>query len=426
MLTIVLILFFVLLLFGVPVFFTMGVASTFYIITQDVNAVVLSHRIFSGLDSFTIMAIPFFVLSGLLMEKGGIAQRIIQFFTSFIGWISGSLLYVSTLAGTGLAAISGSGSADTAAISSIMLPEMRQRKYNIDFSAGIMACAGTLGPILPPSIMMIVIATLTGTSVGAMFLAGILPGLLLMVVLLLSCRAHVNKESYRYQSQVKFSFSQLVVDFIQAIPAFLMPLIIVGGIVSGVFTPTEAAAISVAVGYIVGSFVYKELSVAQLPKIISKATRISSVVMIIIATATIFSWIISSRNIPTVIVQAIETVTDSPFTFLLAVNILLLIIGMFMESISAILILVPILMPIAQSYGIDPIHFNVIVVVNLAVGMVTPPYGITLFVASSISQCNPMRVARETKIPLMGMLLVLIAITYFPVISTYLPTTIME
>ncbi|MFA0088648.1 C4-dicarboxylate ABC transporter [Vibrio sp. 10N.286.49.C2] len=425
MLTLALLLFAILLVFGVPVFFTMGITSTFYILTHDIPAVVLSHRIFSGLDSFTIMAIPFFVLSGLLMEKGGIAERIIQFFTSLIGWISGSLLYVSTLTGTGLAAISGSGSADTAAISSIMLPEMRNRNYNIDFSAGIMACAGTLGPILPPSIMMIVIATLTGTSVGAMFLAGIFPGFLMVLVLLFACRIHVKNDPGRYQAEVTFSLRKLAFDFVRAIPAFLMPVIIVGGIVSGVFTPTEAAAIAVVVGFIVGLLVYKELTWSGLPALIAKATKISAVVMIIIATASIFSWIISSQNIPAVIKSAIDSVTSSPITFLLAVNILLLVIGMFMESISAILILVPILMPMAQSYGIDPVHFNIIVVVNLAVGMVTPPYGITLFVASSISQRNPMIVAKETRIPLLGMLLALQVITYFPLISTYLPNAIM-
>jgi len=426
MLILVFALFVCLLLLGVPVFFTMGITSMVYAFINDIPIVMLSHRIFSGLDSFTIMAIPFFVLSGLLMEKGGIAQKIIQFFTSLIGWVSGSLLYVATLAGTGLAAISGSGSADTAAISSIMLPEMKNRNYNIDYTAGIMACAGTLGPILPPSIMMIVIATITSTSVGSMFLAGILPGLVLVAVLLISCKVHISNEPVRYNKTVSFDFRRLCRDFIVAIPAFLMPVIIVGGIVFGVFTPTEAASIAVAVGIILSVFVYRQLSFKDIPALLVKSAKTSAVVMIIIATASIFSWIISSQNIPLVIRDLLTSITSSPISFLLAVNVLLLIVGMFMESISAIIILVPILVPIAQSYGIDPIHFNVIIIVNLAIGMVTPPYGITLFVASSIAERDSMTVAKETRIPLLGMILGLLFITYFPSISTFLPTTFME
>ena len=419
-----------LILAGTPIVFALGVAAAIILWLSDVPMSIIAQRIYAGLDSFTIMAIPFFVFAGIIMEHGGIARRIIDFATALVGWIRGSLLLVAVVSGTGLAAISGSGSADTAATSSIMLPEMRRRAYNIDFTAGIMAASGSLGPIIPPSIMMVVLATISNLSVGGMFLGGIVPGLLMAAGLLLACYIHARRESAKgntaYQTIEPFTMRRLGQTFVAALPAFAMPVIIVGGIVGGVFTPTEAASVAVFVGLFVGLYVYRELSIKRLPELILRAAAVSAAVMMIIATASIFSWLIASQNIPALLGEQLRTITDSPYGFLLIVNVLLLLIGMFMESISAILILTPVLMPIAQSFGIDPLHFGVIIVMNLSIGMITPPYGITLFVASSIAERSITQVSARIWMPLGFMLATLLAATYFPALVTFLPNTLMR
>ena len=418
-------LFIFLLIFGTPIVFSLGIAATLTLMVYDVPLALVAQRMYGGLDKFTIMAIPFFILTGIIMEKGGIAKRIIDFATALVGWITGSLYLVAVVAGTGLAAISGSGSADTAAMSSIMLPQMRKRKYNIDFAAAIMASSGSLGTIIPPSIMMVVLATISNQSVGAMFLAGIFPGLLCALFLLISGYARAKLNKIESKDFTPFSFLNLIKTFVKAIPALTLPVIIVGGIVGGIFTPTEAASVSVIVGLFISIFIYREIKFKDLPEIILKAATIASTVMLIIATASIFSWFIASQQIPQQISAFMLSFSDSKFWFLVNVNILLILIGMFMESISAILILVPVLMPVAIAFGVDPLHFGLIIILNLSIGMITPPYGITLFVASSIAERSIVDVSKKLLLPLSLMFFVLILATYFPQISLYLPGTIL-
>ena len=418
-------LFLFLLVFGTPIVFSLGIAASFTLLSYDVPMSLVAQRMYGGLDKFTIMAIPFFILTGIIMERGGIAKRIIDFATALVGWITGSLYLVAVVAGTGLAAISGSGSADTAAISSIMLPQMKKRKYNIDFSAAIMAASGSLGTIIPPSIMMVVLATISNQSVGALFLAGIIPGLLCALFLLISGYARAKLNKIEAQDIMNFNFIFLVKSFVRAIPALTLPVIIVGGIVGGIFTPTEAASVSVIVGLIISIFIYKEIKFKDLPDIILRAATIASTVMLIIATASIFSWFIASQQIPQKISEFMLGFSDSKLLFLINVNLLLVLIGMFMESISAILILVPVLMPVAIAFGVDPLHFGLIIVLNLSIGMITPPYGITLIVASSIAERSIIDVSKKLILPLTLMFLVLMLATYFPQISLYLPSTIM-
>ena len=418
-------LFIFLLIFGTPIVFSLGIAATLTLMAYDVPLALVAQRMYGGLDKFTIMAIPFFILTGIIMEKGGIAKRIIDFATALVGWITGSLYLVAVVAGTGLAAISGSGSADTAAMSSIMLPQMRKRKYNIDFAAAIMASSGSLGTIIPPSIMMVVLATISNQSVGAMFLAGIFPGLLCALFLLISGYARAKLNKIESKDFTPFGFLNLIKTFVKAIPALTLPVIIVGGIVGGIFTPTEAASVSVIVGLFISIFIYREIKFKDLPEIILKAATIASTVMLIIATASIFSWFIASQQIPQQISAFMLSFSDSKFWFLVNVNILLILIGMFMESISAILILVPVLMPVAIAFGVDPLHFGLIIILNLSIGMITPPYGITLFVASSIAERSIVDVSKKLLLPLSLMFFVLILATYFPQISLYLPGTIL-
>ena len=417
----VMVLFVLLLIAGAPIVFTMGVSASLVLVGEGIPSSIIPQRLFAGLDSFTIMAIPFFVLSGLLMERGGIARRMIDFATALVGWIRGSLLLVSVVSGTGLAAVSGSGSADTAATASLMLPEMRRRRYDIDFAAGLMAAAGSLGPVIPPSIMMIVLASVGNVSVGDMFIAGVVPGFLMALGLLLAGDFHARRYGGVYSKVQPFSLKELGATALRAIPAFLMPIIIIGGIVGGVFTPTEAASVAVATGLLVGLFIYKELKFRDLPRLILRAASISASVMMIIAVANIFSWLVAREGVPQLLVGFLQSLSDNPWVFLALLNVGLIFVGMFMESIAAILILVPVLMPVAQSYGIDPLHLGVVIIINLSIGMITPPYGITLFVASSIAQRPIMRVAGKIILPLSFMLAVLLLATYVPSVVTALP-----
>ncbi len=419
--TITVIAFLALILLGTPIVFALGISAALTLAVNDVPMAIISQRIYAGLDSFTIMAIPFFVFAGIIMERGGIAQRIIDFASALVGWITGSLLMVAVIAGTGLASISGSGSADTAATGSIMLPEMRRRGYDIDFAAGIIAAAGTLGPVIPPSIMMVVLATISNISVGGMFLGGIIPGLIMALGLMLASYLHARKGGDAYRDTQRFTLERLVKTFLAAAPAFIMPVIIVGGIIGGVFTPTEAASVAVFTGLLIAIFVYRELTLSDIPDLILRAAAISAAVMMIIATASVFSWLIASQNIPDLIAAQLRAVSTERWVFLALVNLLLIFVGMFMESISAILILIPVLMPIAKDFGIDPLHFGVVIIINLSIGMITPPYGITLFVASSVAQRKITQVSSKIGFPLMFMLATLLLATYVPEVVTFLP-----
>ena len=419
---------FLLLIFsGIPIVFALGVAATMTIVaTTDIPLTIVAQRIYAGLDSFPIMAIPFFVMAGLIMEKGGIARRIVDLAAALVGWITGSLLMVSVVTGTGLAAISGSGSADTAAIGSMLLPEMRKRNYDIDFSASIIAAAGALGPIIPPSIIMVVIAITSNLSVGAMFLGGVFPGLLIATGLLWVSWSFARRGGEAYRDAEPFSLSRLGAKFVAAIPALVLPAIIVGGIIGGIFTPTEASCVAVIAGLLISFLVYRELSLQQLPDLILRAASISAAVMIIIGTASVFSWLIANQGVPRILGGFLRGISGSAVMYLLVVNILLLIVGMFMESVSAILILMPILMPIAISYGIDPVHFGVIVALNLSIGLITPPYGICLFVACMVSKRSVGEVSRHIWRPLIPMIIVLLLATYIPQIILVLPDTFLR
>jgi len=274
--------------------------------------------------------------------------------------------------------------------------------------------------------MMVILASVGNLSVGDMFLGGILPGLLMAVGLLIVGYAHARYHSSTYSEVTKFSLRRLGLSFLKAGPAFMMPIIIIGGIVGGIFTPTEAAAVAVAAGLIIGLFVYRELKICNIPRLILRAASISASVMMIIATASIFSWLIARENVPSELVSFLQGISDSPWVFLAFLNVGLLMIGMVMESISAILILIPVLMPVAESYGIDPLHLGVVVILNLSIGMITPPYGITLFVASSIAQRPITRVAAKVLFPLLVMIAVLILATYVPSVVTGLPTLLSD
>jgi C4-dicarboxylate transporter, DctM subunit len=418
-------LFLFLLLFGAPIVFALGVSSLAILtLVMHVPVAIVAQRLYAGLDSFTIMAIPFFVIAGLIMDAGGISRRIVALADALVGWITGSVLLVSVMAATGMGAISGSGSADTAAISAIMQPEIRRRKYDPDFAAAIIAAGGSLAAIIPPSLLMVVIASISNISIGALFLAGVIPGLITAAGLMVLCYLYARRGGPQYQIITPFSYKRLVETFITAIPAMGLPVIVVGGIIGGIFTATEAAAVAVLYGLIVGIFVHRELTFGQLPKVILRSAAISASVMIILASASIFSWLISIARVSDAVGSFLHAFSTNPATYLIVVNLLLLVVGMFMESIAAMLILVPVLMPLAVSYGIDPIHFALIVVFNLTIGFITPPYGIALYVAATVADRGILQVARKVWQPLLVMVVVLLLISYVPAVGMWLPNMV--
>jgi C4-dicarboxylate transporter DctM subunit len=418
--------FLLLLAVGAPMVFVLGVAGALTLAVQgSTPLVVVAQRLYNGLDSFPLLAIPFFVLAGLIMEQGGIARAMVALASALVGWVRGSLFMVATVTATGLSAISGSGSADTAAVSSILLPEMRKRGYDIDYAAATVASAGSLGPIIPPSIIMVVLAMISDLSVGAMFLGGIIPGLIAAAGLMAGHWVYTGRDPARYADAEPFSLPRLWTALLGALPALSMPLIVVVGIIGGVVTPTEAAVLAVLAGLLIGMFVYRELKPADLPGMMLRTAGISSAVMIIIGTASIFSWLVAIQDVPQMLAAWFTAHVGAAWVFLLAVNILLLVVGMFMESISALLILMPVLMPIAIQLGIDPLHFGVVVAINLSIGLITPPYGICLFVACTVAQRSVMQVSRVVWIPLIPLILMLLLSTYVPEVVLWLPRALL-
>lgn len=414
--------FFLLLALGVPVVFVLGASAVIALVTTtDVPLVIVSQRIFAGLNSFTLMAIPFFVFAGVIMDAGGISQRIVNFASALIGWVVGSLYQVSCVAAAGLAAISGSGSADTAAISAIMQPQLRRRGYDIDFGAALIACAGSIAQVIPPSLTMVILAVVTNVSIGALFIAGVLPGVLCILMLMTIAYLTARKGGDAYRDAEPFTLRRLGRTGWAALPAAGMPVVILGGILGGVFTPTEAAAVSGFYGLLVGAFVYRDLKLKALPSLILRTASLSAAVMLIIGTASVFSWLIANANVPHILGQWISDVSSSKLVFLLIVNVLFLFVGMFLETIAAILIMVPVLAPIATQMGVDPLHFSLLVILNCAIGTVTPPYGVSLFVSSSVAGRTVMQVSRRLAWPLAGLFAMLVAVTLIPDLALFLP-----
>ena len=332
---------------------------------------------------------------------------------------------VATVTSTFLSGISGSGSADTAAVSSILLPEMRRRGYDIDYSVAVVAAAGALGPIIPPSIIMVVLAMVCDLSVGAMFLGGIIPGLIASAGLMLTHWLYARRDPARYSDTEPFSLPRLRTAFVTAIPALVLPIIIVGGIVGGVVTPTEAGVLAVAAGLAIDLLIYKELKLSALPDLMLRTVGISAAVMIIVGTSSIFAWLVAIQDVPAMIVGWFEAMGGGPVLFLLTVNLLMLFVGMCFEEISALLILMPVLMPVAIKLGIDPLHFGLIMSINLSIGLVAPPYGICMFVACTVARRPVGAVARVIWIPLIPLVLVLLLCTYVPSVVLWLPRALL-
>ena len=416
----------VLFLVGMPIAFSIGLSSlTALLVDGNIPLTLLTQRMFFGLDSWLMMSIPLFILSGELMSAGGMSKRLVNFITELLGFIRGSLAMISVGTSILFASISGSAAAGTAAVGSVMLPVMKEKGYNMRFATALLAAAGSIGPVIPPSIMLIVIGYMTDTSVIQLFLAGIVPGLLIGMGLMVVAYIHALRGGAAYApTKVEFSWKRVLMKGIQAIPGLGLPFIIVFGILGGVFTVTEAAVVAVVYGFIVAKYVYRELDVAEMPRLLFKSAKFAAAIVLINATAFIFSWVITAHQLPLTITGFVTGAVDSRVEFLLYLGIIVLVIGMFMETFSATIIFAPLLLPIATEFGIDPVHFGMILMVGWAIGYVTPPFGVNLFVSCSMTGVS-IREATPQVVPMVvSMLFVFLLIMFFPQIFAWLPAMV--
>lgn len=416
--------FFVLLLLMVPIGYAIGIATLIAIVVAGdgtVPLLMIAQKSITGVDSFPLMAIPFFMLAGNLMSGGGIAKRLINFFDSFMGLITGGLSMVTTVTCMFFAAISGSAVATTSAVGSFMIPEMRKRGYDDGFSASIAAAAGTIGVIIPPSVPFVIYGVATGTSITDLFKAGIVPGLAMGVALMIACYFLCKKHGFQVSnSDRRFSLHAVWKSFLESFWALLSPVIILGGIYSGYFTPTESAVIGVVYSYIVGRFVYKELDNAAAYEALRKTVVVNGSTTFMVGLSSAFAAYLSLAGIPRMLANAMLQITDNKFILLLMINCFLLVVGCLVDNIPATIILAPILLPVVQSLGMSPITFGIMLTMNLAIGFCTPPYGIDLFVAQKISGVKMGQMLKYMWWFILALVIVLLLTTYWAPFTMFL------
>ncbi|KAA0957060.1 TRAP transporter large permease [Planococcus sp. ANT_H30] len=409
----------VLFLINVPIAVGLGLASTLvFFIDGNVSLIVIIQRMFNSVDSFPLMAIPFFILAGKLMESGGISRRLIHLANVIFGRVRGGLGIVSIVACAFFAAISGSAAATTAAVGALMIPAMVNKGYDKSFATAIQAAGGTIGIMIPPSVPLVLYGVAAGVSVSELFIAGIVPGLFVMVSLILLVYLISLKEGYG--GGEKFGFKDFFKAFLDAFLALMMPVIILGGIYGGIFTPTEAAVVAVVYGLFVGIFVYREIKLPDLASIFSSSVVVTAVIMFIIAGASVFGYYLTRQRIPAELTELMLSVTDNWIIALLIINLLLLICGVFLETSAAIIILTPILVPIASALGIDLVHFGIIMIVNLGIGFITPPVGLNLFVAANIAGTKFESLLKAIIPFILVMIVDVLIISFIPGISLFL------
>lgn len=411
----------ILLLLGVPVAFALGLAAIVTVWQGELMPMlIVPQEMIRSINSFPLLAIPFFVLAGNLMQSGGISQRLVAFSRTLVGSMTGGLAMVAIVTSAFFAAISGSGAATTAAVGAILIPAMVAQGYSASYAAANQAASGALGIIIPPSIPLILYAISANQSVGDMFAAGFMPGFVVVGGLMLYAWLHALRHPVAHDEPA--SLSEILGAGRRAILALLMPVVILGGIYGGIVTPTEAAVIAVVYSLIVGVLIYRELPLRQLPVILRDSAITSAVVLSIIATAGLYGRIILSLQVPSAVSEFVIGAIESKWLFIILVNLLLLFVGMFLEAAAAILIFTPILLPIAVNFGIHPVHFGIIMVVNLAMGMFTPPVGLNLFIASTLARTSIARLSVAILPFVVLMLLLLMVISFVPWLSLAMTT----
>lgn len=413
----------VLLFFSVPVAVCLGFASLIALYVKGLPLINLAQAVYEALDSFPLMAVPFFILAGHLMQTGGISRRLIALANALVGWFRGGLGSASVVASMFFATISGSSSATTAAIGSTLIPAMEKKGYPKPFAAATCAAAGELGVIIPPSIPMVIYGLVANVSIGGLFLAGFIPGLLIGLSLMATIVVMARWRGFDKTPPVSLKEwrAGLWHAFRDSFWALLMPVIILGGIYVGVFTPTEASVIAVVYGLLVGLFVYGELKWRELLPLFSKSMVATSLIMMIVAYAAIFGYVLTIEQVPQNLGKAIGQFSTSPLVFMLLVNVLLFVAGTALEALVTIILLAPILAPVSAAFGIDPIHFGIVMIVNVAIGMLTPPVAVNLVVACKIANLRMSQLTRPVCLYLGVLTIDVLIISYVPVLSTWLP-----
>jgi len=407
---------------GVPVAISLGLASAAYLLMADIPLVVIPQKFYAGIDVFVLLCIPGFILAGNLMNAGRITEAIIGFANALVGWIRGGL-GLTNIAGSMLfAGISGTAVADAASIGAVMIPGMKKSGYPAGFSAAVTAASSTIGPIIPPSVPMIIVGALAEISVGRMFLAGAVPGLLLGLGLMAACYQMARRHNYPRQPWE--GFRRLGRSFLGAVWALAMTALIIGGLMSGKVTPTETSIVASLYAFVVGVFVYRGLKLRHVPKVMVDSALASAGILVLVGFANVFGWILASEQIPQLLAATVLSITDNKILVILIINLLLLFVGMFMETIAALIILFGPLLAVAQSVGIDPVHFATFAVLNLMIGLTTPPVGVCLFICSNIARV-PLGVVVRALVPfLLVNLFVLLLVSYIPALSLWLPNLV--
>jgi tripartite ATP-independent transporter DctM subunit len=413
-------LFMFMLLIGVPIGYAIGLAVLFTIpLFTNLNLMLIAQQSIAGVDSFPLMAIPFFILAGNLMSTGGVAKRLVNLANVLFGFFTGGLAVVSTVTSLFFGAISGSAVATTSAVGSFMIPEMKKYKYGVPYSAAAVAAAGTVGVIIPPSIPLVIYAVVVGASITDLFIAGIIPGLLMGLALIIANVVMCKKLGYGGTGTIP-RFKEILIAFKDAFWALLAPVIVLGGIYSGIFTPTEAAVVTVVYSLFIGLFIYKELNKKSIYDALYDTIVINGVTTFMIGLSTAFAGFLSMQQIPTSMASFVLTLTENKILILLLINIFLLVIGTFIDNIPATIILAPIFMPVAAKLGVSPTQLGIIITMNLAIGFITPPYGINLFVASAVANVRMEEMIKPILLLIAALLSVLMLVTYVPQTTMFL------
>ncbi|HYL81546.1 MAG TPA: TRAP transporter large permease [Candidatus Acidoferrum sp.] len=416
---------FLFILLGLPIAVCMGFTAVifFVVIGQADVLLMLPARMYSGTTSFTLLAIPFFILAGNLMNTGGMTQRLVHFAQCLVGHIRGGLGHVTVVTNMIMAGMSGSAVADATGTGVVLIPAMEKAGYPRDFSAALVGAASTIGPIIPPSIPFVIFGSITGTSVGRLFLGGFLPGVLMGLFLMITVAILSKRRGYRREERA--SRQELLIAALQATPAWGAPIIIIGGILAGVFTPTEAAVAASLYALILGMLVYREIKMADLPRILWETVQNTVQVMFIIAAAGIFGFLLIRQQVPMTLVEGLMSLTTTPWVVLLIINVILLILGCFMEAIAIMLLTIPVFMPLIARVGVDPVHFGVVLTLNLMIGLLTPPVGMCLYAVSAISKVPLWPLAKELWPYIVALTVCLFLITYIPGLVLWIPNLVM-
>jgi tripartite ATP-independent transporter DctM subunit len=416
--------FLLLVVLRLPIAFALGASSLVWLLASGTSLTVVPHVMTTAFDSFVLLAIPLFMLAGALMNSGGITERLFGFASRLVGHIKGGLGHVNVVASIVFAGMSGSAVADSAGLGQLEIKAMRKEGFDPEFSAAVTAASSTIGPIIPPSIPLVIYGMTASTSVGALFLGGTVPGLLMALMLMIAVYLIAARRNYPVRARA--TALEILKSFGRAMPPLLTPIIIVGGIASGMFTPTEAAAVAVIYSLALGTLVYRETKPKDLRPLLIEVARLSAAILIILSAASLFSYVLTYSGLAGTLTKSLLGLTTNKYLMLLIINVMLLVVGCFMEPVSVLLILVPLLLPIVDALGIDRVHFGVVAVLNLMIGLITPPVGVCLYVTAKIANISFDRAVRAT-LPFLAMLILsLMIVTYVPLVVTFLPDLLLK